>query len=267
MDSAADMDAFDCRGYNDCQRVGEQSRPGEMTMMRDSYWGYASMLRESGLQRRLRRRIGRGVGRGMRDRPVLTTILLAVALAAVICLVVMLIALAAVVAVAALAGMAALRIGRRIASRQPHLARYPSARPAAMTGSGTDTLHRYLDATEEFGRLSESLLAEPVEQPVRSKQVREAGAEARRLQRSAESLRSEWRGTADIGACLDELANASDALGRYANALQARGSRRLSVAELGWQRDDLARRRDHLIDRLRATDFRGGETAAAGAYL
>lgn len=235
-------------------------------MMRNSYWGYASMLRESRVQRHLRRRLGRGVGRGMRDRPILTAVLLAAALAAGVVLVVLLVALALVVAITALAGMGAYRIGRRIVSRQPRVARFRSTVPLASRNTGADTLHRYLDATEEFSRLSESLLAEPVQQPTRGKQVHEAGAEARRLQRTAESLHDEWSGAADIAACLDELVNASEALGRYADALQARGSRRLSLAELGWQRDDLARRRDHLIERLRATDFRG-EAAASGSPI
>jgi hypothetical protein len=228
-------------------------------MMRGNYFDYASMLRESRIPRRLRRRIGRRVGRGLQDRPVLTVAMLAVALAIGAVLVVMLVTLALAAVVAVALGIGAYRIGRRIVSREPRVARFPASGHAAPIGSGTDTLHRYLDVTEEFGRLCDRVLAEPVEAPAQKRPVGEASAEARRLQRTAEGLLDDWHGASEIRACLDELVNASESLARYADALQSRGSRRLSAAELQWQRDDLARRRDHLIERLRATDFRGQE--------
>lgn len=124
-------------------------------------------------------------------------------------------------------------------------------------------LQRYLYAIDDLSRLVALALGESLEAPRRGRKWRSLRDDARRLQRLAISLHDEWSGSRTIGGRLAELESTSVALCCFLDELERRGPTRLSLAELRWQRQDLASQRDRLVERLRATDLRGTPTSIA----
>lgn len=215
------------------------------------------MLRDARRQRQLWRqarrvRLRQRVGGGLQTHPVLTIALLLAAVCAFVCLIVAVLTLALVAGVTAGAGFLVYQGARRMIAPGLRSERLPGGSPLL----GGDTLQQYLYAVEEFSQLADSAVSQPLEAPARGKEIRALATSAQRLARLATTLEHEWQGDSTIRACLVDLASGSNALCAYLRALQSSGSRRPSFAELRWQRDDLVRRRDMLLDRLRATDFR-----------
>jgi hypothetical protein len=234
---------------------------------------------------RLRSRMGRRLGREFRLRPFLA---LGLALAAVIACVafvaVLVTVLLSVLVVVAL-GLATYEIGRRFVRqavnksgrRVPVLHEPEAGREAA--------IRHYLSAVDEFSRLVALAMAEPVEQVRRGKQWRPLKDDARRLQRLAVSLHDQWQGadgstwrrlrtawgagsreaaspTFELDGCLADLERASIVLCCYLDELERGGAKRLSVAELRWQREELGRQHDRLASNLRGLDLRGASRPA-----
>lgn len=210
----------------------------------------------------VRNQVGWRLRSGLRTRPMLTLALM-VAAVVVCCIVfIALLTVALVGAIAAGIGFVGYQLVRRSLQRQFEPPRWASQRDPDPI-SEPEILRRYLDAVEEFGRLVDRALRSPVDTAPRRQDIGSLDREARGLRDLALSLVGQWRGDSRTGACLAELEAASETLCGYLEELQRRGSRRLAATALRWRRNDLARRRDLLVERLRATDFRQGSGTTA----
>ncbi|MGI8550933.1 MAG: hypothetical protein ACR2PL_09130 [Dehalococcoidia bacterium] len=210
-------------------------------------------------------RIGRHLRRSLRSHPILASVLLVAAAAAGVITVLALLVLAIVVAAAAGLGVIAYRTGRRLLRGEELSGRRRSLFGASSVPSTGDVPHRLLYGVEEFNELTHTALAVPIEPTGRRRRSSTLSSDARRLERFAAALGGDWRGSADIGDCLLQFRSAVDALARYTDALARQGSRRDSIAELRWLRDDLALKRDALTGVLRQTDFRRSDAVETPA--
>jgi hypothetical protein len=199
------------------------------------------------------------VSRGLRTRPLLTMILLGIAaFACLLAVVAVAVTTLAAIAVAAVAFVAYNTVRQLLRPRRPGhngAALRAGERPA-------DQLRRYLSAVDEFGRLTELAMAQPIDGRPRATLLRRMTEDARQLQSAARGLAESWRGGNSPAACMFELRAGADSLLDYLRELSRDGSRRASDASLRWKRDDLSRRRDALTSHLRNTDFRTAATEA-----
>jgi hypothetical protein len=207
--------------------------------------------------RRLRRRMLRHAGLGLRDHPLLTAgliVVAAVALAAAVTAFLVATVLAAIVLAVVVVACIAARELIGLPRARSH--RIRSEEPAQI-------LRHYLQAVDEFARLTELAISASIYAPPRGRAFRRASADARCLQRLASDLADDWHGSSHITACLQGLESAADTLVRYLAELRRSGRDRHSPAELHWRRDELSRRRDTLLTYLRETDFSTGGSSDA----